>query len=374
MTVKRDNTIGKRIKELRTQKRMTQSALADELYVSDKVISKWENDKSIPDVDTLLEMSELFGVSIEYLLTGESQRKIFESKAGSVVYNKDGSVDYYLSKDGDRLFTRDEVTTILKKRIDRYQQSIFAKYKLQGVAEMDRAIDLYHHMKDAFESASMDKGSKDTYKLDVKCRHCGNTFTVNVPTTVDVRKDKDTKRAIINEDFYNHRCPCCHKITFQVFPFTYIDDGYTIYQNDYEELDELFKKIKSGEKQVPSRYAGATSYLDFCTTITAFDNDMDYRIAKIYLWFKDIEISKDVENGYIDSSYLYERNGKIYSSHRVVSKKDNYYHKCHFDIDMYKELREKYLCILDTRSYLYFDDSCVNEFLESLKQDKKVEA
>ena len=53
---------------LRKEKGLTQRALADRLYVSDKAVSKWERGDTVPSTDTLRRIAELFHVSVDYLL------------------------------------------------------------------------------------------------------------------------------------------------------------------------------------------------------------------------------------------------------------------------------------------------------------------
>ena len=63
--------LGQRIKDCRTEKGMTQEELADRIYVSRQTISSWENDKSYPDVHSLLMIGDLFGVSLDTLIKGD---------------------------------------------------------------------------------------------------------------------------------------------------------------------------------------------------------------------------------------------------------------------------------------------------------------
>ena len=63
--------LGKRLKDLRNQKGMTQDELAERLFVSRQTISSWENDKSYPDIHSLLMISELFSVSLDTLVKGD---------------------------------------------------------------------------------------------------------------------------------------------------------------------------------------------------------------------------------------------------------------------------------------------------------------
>ena len=53
---------------LRTAAGMTQAELGEQLNYSDKSISKWERGEAIPDAMVLKRMSELFGVTVDYLL------------------------------------------------------------------------------------------------------------------------------------------------------------------------------------------------------------------------------------------------------------------------------------------------------------------
>ena len=60
------------IYQLRIQKGMSQGDLAEALEVSRQSVSKWETGGATPDLDKLVKMSELFGVTLDELVTGES--------------------------------------------------------------------------------------------------------------------------------------------------------------------------------------------------------------------------------------------------------------------------------------------------------------
>ena len=64
--------IGETIARLRKDKGLTQKELADQLYISNKTISKWENGTSLPDIQATIDIAKYFNVSIDELLTGES--------------------------------------------------------------------------------------------------------------------------------------------------------------------------------------------------------------------------------------------------------------------------------------------------------------
>ena len=63
--------ISKNITELRQKAGMTQLELGEKLNYSDKTISKWERGQTFPDLSRLDELSELLGVAVAYLLTGQ---------------------------------------------------------------------------------------------------------------------------------------------------------------------------------------------------------------------------------------------------------------------------------------------------------------
>lgn len=79
--------IGHRIKSYRTQLGMSQDALAERVYVSRQTISSWENDKTYPDVQSLLILSEVFGATIDDLVKGdvEAMTKTLDSDAKTML-------------------------------------------------------------------------------------------------------------------------------------------------------------------------------------------------------------------------------------------------------------------------------------------------
>ena len=63
--------IGKFISECRKQNGFTQAELAEKLGLSDKAISKWENGRGLPDATNMLELCNIFNISVNELLNGE---------------------------------------------------------------------------------------------------------------------------------------------------------------------------------------------------------------------------------------------------------------------------------------------------------------
>ena len=66
-------TLGENIARLRGEKQLSQGELADALGVSRQSVSKWETDASVPELDKLIRLSDLFGVTLDQLVKGEGK-------------------------------------------------------------------------------------------------------------------------------------------------------------------------------------------------------------------------------------------------------------------------------------------------------------
>lgn len=64
-------SLGERIYALRIEQAMSQAQLAEALEVSRQSVSKWETDASVPDLDKLVKLSKLFGVTLDELVQGK---------------------------------------------------------------------------------------------------------------------------------------------------------------------------------------------------------------------------------------------------------------------------------------------------------------
>lgn len=60
--------IGQTIKELRKEKNLSQTQLAKLLFTSQDTISLWELGKSLPDIMAIIRMTQIFGVTSDYIL------------------------------------------------------------------------------------------------------------------------------------------------------------------------------------------------------------------------------------------------------------------------------------------------------------------
>ena len=78
--------IAKNLTNLRIKKQLTQIELAQKINYTDKSISKWEHGDATPPIDVLKELADLYGVTLDYLVSEEPQEnydKIYASKKNS---------------------------------------------------------------------------------------------------------------------------------------------------------------------------------------------------------------------------------------------------------------------------------------------------
>ena len=83
------SNLAKNITELRILNNMTQMELGERLNYSDKTISKWERAESSPDLSALVEMADLFGVTLDYLIRSENiEEAVVERKTKEASFNR----------------------------------------------------------------------------------------------------------------------------------------------------------------------------------------------------------------------------------------------------------------------------------------------
>ena len=78
-------TLGTMISELRKQHGMTQLELAEKMGVTDKAVSKWERDLSCPDINSIPNLAEILGVSVEELMQVKKEAEAPVSKVAEIM-------------------------------------------------------------------------------------------------------------------------------------------------------------------------------------------------------------------------------------------------------------------------------------------------
>lgn len=75
--------LSKQIKKYRTEQKLSQEELAEKIHVTRHTISNWERDKNIPDLNSLILLSEIFNTSLDNLVKGdvETMKKQLSNKS-----------------------------------------------------------------------------------------------------------------------------------------------------------------------------------------------------------------------------------------------------------------------------------------------------
>jgi len=85
--------LGSQIKKYRSELSMSQDELAEKVFVSRQSVSNWENDKTYPDIKSLLLLSEVFQVSLDQLIKGDLETMKKEISTQELTeFQRDGNI------------------------------------------------------------------------------------------------------------------------------------------------------------------------------------------------------------------------------------------------------------------------------------------
>lgn len=116
-------TMGERIKQLRKEIGMTQTALAETLGVTKGTVSTWETNSRVPSFETLVKMSDLFMRSFDYIMgrsddaTPTAQNEDLEDLAAASI--EDDLTEYALKYARLDTYGRDAVEAIIRAEYNR---------------------------------------------------------------------------------------------------------------------------------------------------------------------------------------------------------------------------------------------------------------
>ncbi len=93
--------LGEKIVKLRKERGLSQEALAEQIGTTRQAVSKWENDQGFPETEKLLQLSNVFEVSVDFLLKDEKTDTGIDEKG------------YYVSREFARGYLANEKKTVL---------------------------------------------------------------------------------------------------------------------------------------------------------------------------------------------------------------------------------------------------------------------
>lgn len=110
-------TLPYRLKELRQQKNLTQSKVADSLEVTQQSYARWENGKVTPTPEKLSKIAKFYGVTMDYLLEGQKDDIDLSNVEVLFRMTSDGLTDE------EKMIFRDELIEFMKERKKLFDKS-----------------------------------------------------------------------------------------------------------------------------------------------------------------------------------------------------------------------------------------------------------
>ena len=134
-------TVGKNILDLRRKKGISQEELANLLLISRQTVSQWENDQTLPSIDNLLRLKEIFGVSVDKILSTDEIKALsintdsLDTLCAALAHAMGIDLPKYAAKKNgelvnyiDKVFDGEKVDRIVMYNPDAIAQWIYEKY------------------------------------------------------------------------------------------------------------------------------------------------------------------------------------------------------------------------------------------------------
>jgi len=134
-------SVGEKIQRYRKEFRMSQEELGQKLCVSRQTISQWEKDQTVPTIDNLMRLSDLFGISVDELLNSNDKPRTkknvnsLDTVCGALAYamgiappKHAAPANYELTNYIDKVFDGQKADRIVMYNPDAVAQWIYAKY------------------------------------------------------------------------------------------------------------------------------------------------------------------------------------------------------------------------------------------------------
>ncbi len=219
------NNFGEIIKDIRKKNNLTQKELADKLYVTYQAVSKWENNKSIPDISILQNISKMFNIDLNYLTNNKKRNNTiyfiliiiflilsltitilitknhahdFEMRSiettcndfnlsGTIAYNKDKTAIFiseidYCGLNKDQIY--DTITSTLYQNENNKEKIIITNKEKNNLSLNDYLKDLTYHV-DNYKSTCSDYNKNELYiKIELQKKN-ESTITYTIPLKIN---------------------------------------------------------------------------------------------------------------------------------------------------------------------------------------------
>ncbi len=150
--------IGFFLKELRTEKGLTQAELAEQLNTTNRSVSRWETGSTMPDLSILIELADFYKVDIKELLDGKRQSEKMTEEAKETI---EKVADY------SKKFNKKKIT----KAVMLMLIPIIILSVLLVVVFSSRSMEVFSNAYPAYQQVHMDKKTTDMLIKDYVIDH-----------------------------------------------------------------------------------------------------------------------------------------------------------------------------------------------------------
>ena len=151
-------TLGEKIQKLRKQRGLSQEALAEKVTVTRQTISKWELGQSLPDLDFIAQLSNIFNVSSDYLIKDEM------TEPNELPYKKR---NYRLSERGKRII----LVIISAAALIAGCVCLICDYFTSDRLSWSLIAAVFNHSCMAYDASKFDFQNKDRFE-NLSCSQC----------------------------------------------------------------------------------------------------------------------------------------------------------------------------------------------------------
>lgn len=142
--------IGKFLKELRNEKKLTQEQLAELMYVSGRTVSRWETGTNLPDIAILLDLADFYEVDIREVLDGQRKESNMDKEKEETIIK----VAEYSQEENRRLMGGGKVLFIIGLIVS-FANLIIEGFNLEGEGFIYNLADFIRGLNDGIVFAMM---------------------------------------------------------------------------------------------------------------------------------------------------------------------------------------------------------------------------
>lgn len=256
-------SFGKTLKKLRKEANMTQSGLAEKLFVSDKTISKWENGSSEPSLEIVQKIADIFGVSANFLL--ENNKNANEQTLS--VYETACKYDDPKLLEGLDLKLPDKYGKKIQEYVDKYDawtvKRLLSKQGIYDDKFVPRHYDNYCVLKTNYN------GKTQVQTCSLRLTNCEEVREKLLKQPFRYKEVKIMKMLGSNDSVYRDYDRFCCQVenTIGISAIEF----YVVMLEDHKSAILLLKYKIKGEQQYHIYYVNPESYQRFLLGLDTFD-------------------------------------------------------------------------------------------------------